>query len=149
MRDYEMMVILHPELDAAQLKGMIETLQTRLARDGEVARVDLIGRRRLAYPMGKVHQGIYVLANFSFPPSAIDGLKQWLRVDCHETVVQHLLLIDEKRGIRPPSQPLPSDEPAVEAAAELEVDDTVHVVLDGDEDVVEPAQADEEPVAEA
>jgi small subunit ribosomal protein S6 len=129
MRDYEMMVILHPELDAAGIKGTMEAIAARIGRDGEVTRMDLLGRRKLAYVVRKVQQGTYVLYNFTAPPAAIDPLKQFLRVEQHETVIRYLILIDEKRGIRPPAQPLPEIE---EAEAEEPVEETIEVVLEAE-----------------
>ena len=148
MRDYEMMYVIHPDQDASGIKSVMESIATRIGRDGTVTANDLLGRRRLAYPMKKQTQGTYCLINFTTSPDAIAGIQQFLQIDHHETILRYLLLIDEKRGVRPPAQALP-EETAPETPEEVaeEVPTVMVETADGLTAVGEaPA---EEPVAEA
>lgn len=151
MRDYEMMYIIHPEQDAAGLKVIMDSLDTRINRDGTVTAHDLLGRRRLAYPMKKQTQGIYCLINFTISPELIGGLQQFLAIDHHETVLKYLLLVDEKRGIRPTAQTLPeiSEEALAAAAAEAEEAAARAVLIETEEGLSPVDQPDEAAIAEA
>jgi len=146
MRDYEMMYVIHPDQDAAGIKSVMESITTRVGRDCTVTAHDMLGRRRLCYPMKKATQGVYCLCNFTADPASIAGIQQFMQIDHHETVLRYLLLIDEKRGVRPPAQPLPDDAPAA-AAEEVEQVEAVMVeTADGLAAVNEVPAA--EPVAE-
>ncbi|MBI5830916.1 MAG: 30S ribosomal protein S6 [Armatimonadetes bacterium] len=144
MRDYEMMYVIHPDQDAAGIKAVMESITTRVGRDGTVTAHDMLGRRRLAYPMKKATQGTYCLCNFTASPEVISGIQQFLQIDHHETILRYLLLIDEKRGVRPPGQPLPEDAP--EAAAEEAVEQVEAVMVETADGL---ASVNEVPVAPA
>ncbi len=116
MREYELMVIFHPELDAPGLQAAFDGLKAKLGQLGELTAADILGRRRLAYIVRKCHQGTFGLLNFKSEPDQILELRRFLQIDQRDQVIRHLLLIDEKRGSRPPSQPLPgSDDDKSEA----------------------------------
>lgn len=138
-RDYELMIIYHPELDATAATAAIDQLRARIAQVGEVTACDVLGQRRLAYEVRGVRQGIYVLVNFTCDPSEITPLRQFIAIQQHDQTVRYLLVVDEKRGMRPPTQALPTDgaEPVEDVAPP-----------DDDEAEVEP-EPEAEPEAEA
>lgn len=119
-RDYELLAIAHVELDAAGLQGVIDGLKGRIAEAGEVTGVDYWGQRRLAYMVRKQTHGHFLLLSFTAPPEAIAGLQQFLRVTQHEQVIRHLIVVDEKRGTKPASKPLPGEEAPAERESEAE-----------------------------
>ena len=110
MREYELMVIFHPELDAPGLSAAFDAVKGKLSELGDLTQADILGRRRLAYEVRKCHQGTYGLLNFTAEPATILELRRFLQIDQHDQVIRHLLQLDEKRGSRPPSQPLPGAE---------------------------------------
>jgi small subunit ribosomal protein S6 len=112
MREYELMVVFHPELDAPGLQAAFDNLKAKLSNLGELTQADILGRRRLAYEVRKCHQGTYGLLNFTAEPGTILELRRYLQIDQRDQVLRHLLQLDEKRGSRPPSQPLPGTEEA-------------------------------------
>ena len=57
MRDYEVMFIIDPALEDAKKDATVETVQTIIAADGEVTKVDVWGMRKLAYPIDKKEEG--------------------------------------------------------------------------------------------
>ncbi|GMA35789.1 30S ribosomal protein S6 [Demequina litorisediminis] len=66
MRSYEMMVILDPEVDERTVAPSLEKYLNVVTTDkGTVDNVDVWGRRRLAYPIKKKNDGIYVVINFT------------------------------------------------------------------------------------
>ena len=91
MRDYELMVVLDPNLDETAietLNGRIQTLVTQ--RGGSVEQVDSWGRRRLAYPIGRFRDGVYILSRLLLPPNAAIDIERALKLN--ENVIRHLLV---------------------------------------------------------
>ena len=76
MRPYEMMILLSAELeDPKEELAKVEEVVRGLG--GEVAKTDVWGKRRLAYPIDKKTEGIYAVCSFSLDP---DQLKEMNRV---------------------------------------------------------------------
>ena len=96
MRDYEMMVVLSPDLDEAGVEATTERLTTQISgRGGEVVDVQKWGRRRLAYTIDKHRDGFYAVAKLKLSPEAADPLDRALRLN--ESVIRHLLVrLDEE-----------------------------------------------------
>ncbi len=70
MRPYEMMVLVSAELEdpKEELAKMEEVVRSL---GGEVAKTDVWGKRRLAYPIDKKTEGVYALCNFSLDPDQL------------------------------------------------------------------------------
>ncbi|MCC6178501.1 MAG: 30S ribosomal protein S6 [Chloroflexi bacterium] len=95
MRDYELMVVLTPELDEAGITATTERLTTLVSsRGGEVVELQPWGRRRLAYPIQKFRDGFYAVAKLRMTPEVAEPLDRGLRLN--ESVIRHLLVrLDE------------------------------------------------------
>jgi small subunit ribosomal protein S6 len=62
MREYEMIVILHPDLDENAFKDILDRISGWITQDGgEITKTDIWGKRTLAYPIRKQREGQYVL----------------------------------------------------------------------------------------
>ena len=69
MREYELMVILDPSIDERTVAPQMEKyLEQVTANGGSVEKVDIWGKRRLAYDILKRSEGIYVVINMTTPP---------------------------------------------------------------------------------
>ena len=80
MRDYEVMVIFHPELEEQALTDLIGRVQGWITdAGGSVSKVDVWGKRKLAYPIRKLNEGQYVLFNTQMDPSFGSELERNLR----------------------------------------------------------------------
>jgi len=91
MRNYELVCIIQPELDETAFKGVIERVSTWVKEaGGNVDKVDIWGRRRLAYQIRKQREGQYVLLNVSLDPKATSELERNIRY--LETVLRHMLV---------------------------------------------------------
>lgn len=98
MRDYELMVVLDPNLDEAAIDALntrIQTMSTQ--RGGTIENVDVWGRRRLAYPIGRYRDGVYILYRMQLPPNAAAEIERALKLT--ESVIRHLLVRAE--GLAP------------------------------------------------
>jgi small subunit ribosomal protein S6 len=104
LNEYELMLILHPRLNADEANAMVETVQGRITgAGGEMISTDVWGRRRLAYPIQHVLEGTYVLMTFQLEPARTRTIESWLGIS--ESVLRHLLI----RGIIPYEGPSRSD----------------------------------------
>ena len=94
MRDYELMVVLDPNLDEAAIEAMSTRIQAMVTqRGGTVENVDTWGRKRLAYPIGRLRDGFYILHRLQLPPSAAIEIERALKLT--ESVIRHLLVRSE------------------------------------------------------
>ena len=91
MRQYELMVILDPELDDRTVQPSLEKFLTVVSKDGgSVDNVDIWGRRRLAYEIKKKAEGIYAVVNFTAEPATAKELDRQLGLN--ESVMRTKLL---------------------------------------------------------
>ena len=91
MRQYEMMVILDPEVDERTVKPSLEKYLAVITGDnGTVDNVDVWGRRRLAFPIKKKNDGIYVVLNFTSTPATAKELERQLGLN--ESILRLKLL---------------------------------------------------------
>ena len=68
-RQYEVMVILDPELEERTVAPSLDTFLNVIRQDGgTVAKVDVWGRRRLAYEINKKSEGIYAVLDVTCSP---------------------------------------------------------------------------------
>lgn len=92
MREYETVFILHPNLDEARVEEEIEGVrQVILNASGEVVQVDRWGRRKLAYEIRKMNEGIYTLLRFRAEAGVLNDLERRYRL--REDVLRHLTVV--------------------------------------------------------
>jgi len=90
MRKYELVCIVQPELDETAFKGVVDRVSGWIGEaGGTVDKVDIWGRRRLAYTIRKQKEGQYVLLNLTLDPKATSGLERNIRY--LETILRHML----------------------------------------------------------
>jgi len=91
LRDYELVVILSPELDEEDLPAAIDRFSQLIAdRGGEVKEIDRWGRRKLAYPIKRFVEGNYLVTQVRLDPNRTSDVEAGLRIS--EEVLRHLLV---------------------------------------------------------
>lgn len=91
MRSYELIFIVHPELDEDDLTAVLERVTGLIERNsGKVSRVEPWGLRRLAYPIEKQGEGQYVLMGLELEPQGMAGLERDLGLV--EPLMRHLIV---------------------------------------------------------
>jgi len=81
MRDYELIFIVHPDLDENAFNEVTNRIRTWITEDGgEVSKTDLWGKRKLAYHIRKQTEGQYVLMQAKMSPSFGVTLERNLRL---------------------------------------------------------------------
>ena len=81
MRHYELMVILNPDLEERAVGTSLDTY-LGVVRDGggTIEKVDIWGRRRLAYEIDKRWEGIYAVVDLVAEPATVKELDRQLNL---------------------------------------------------------------------
>lgn len=90
MRKYELAYIADPELDEQSLASLEEKIVAWIqAAGGQVDKTDRWGKRRLAYPIKKRTDGIYVILSLQLPPRGGLAIERELRLS--EQVLRYMI----------------------------------------------------------
>src|SRR3954447_24400029 len=78
---YELMVILDPEIDERTVAPSLDKFLNVIRNDGgSIDNVDIWGKRRLAYEINKKSEGIYAVVNFTATSDATVELDRQLKL---------------------------------------------------------------------
>lgn len=92
MRNYELLVVLQPDLDETALAEITTKINGWVTEaGGTVEKTDNWGKRRLAYHIRKQREGLYVLFNLAMLPSFTTELERNLRF--MEPVMRHMITL--------------------------------------------------------
>jgi small subunit ribosomal protein S6 len=95
-KTYELVVLLHPDLEIdveapiQKVEGLIE------AAGGKVIKRDNWGKKRLAYRIKRQDFAIYVYFEIQLDPTRVRGLEDTILIT--EEVVRHLLVVHEENA---------------------------------------------------
>jgi len=82
MRQYELMVILDPELEERTVAPSLDQFLNVVRQGGgTVEKVDIWGRRRLAYEIQKKTEGIYAVVDLEAEPDVVKELDRQLNLN--------------------------------------------------------------------
>ncbi len=82
MRRYEMMIIIDPSLEERTVQPSLDQfLKVVTTAGGSVDKVDVWGRRRLAYEIDKKAEGIYTVVDLTAEPDAVKELDRQLNLN--------------------------------------------------------------------
>jgi small subunit ribosomal protein S6 len=91
LRDYELVVIISPEVTDEDIPATLEKMNQSITnKGGSITEVNQWGRRKLAYPIQNFLEGNYVLTQFKMEPKMTAELEANLRLT--EEVLRHLLV---------------------------------------------------------
>ena len=90
MRYYEIVFLVHPD-QSEQVPTMVERYQKMITDSGgSIHRNEDWGRRKLTYPINKVHKAHYILMNIECKKSIIDEIVSGFRFN--DAILRYLLL---------------------------------------------------------
>ncbi|KQX61907.1 MAG: 30S ribosomal protein S6 [Angustibacter sp.] len=96
MRHYELMVILDPDLEERTVAPSLDKFLNVIRQGGgSVEKVDVWGRRRLAYDINKKSEGIYAVVDMHAEPAVAQELDRQLGLN--ESVMRTKLIRPEVR----------------------------------------------------
>ena len=96
-RTYEVMYIVDPETPGDRIEKLNEAVGKVIEKEGgTVVRMEDIGRRQLAYPINKRHEGHYVLFEIDGTGQEIAELERRMRVN--DMIIRYITIrVDEDR----------------------------------------------------
>jgi small subunit ribosomal protein S6 len=91
MRQYELMIILDPDLEERTIQPSLDKFLSVITKDGgTLDNVDLWGKRRLAYEIKKKSEGIYAVVTFKAESATAKELDRQLGLN--ESILRTKLL---------------------------------------------------------
>ena len=80
MNKYESMIIINPAVDEERVNELSKKFTDMINKDGNVEKVDLLGKKKLAYPVKKNAEGYSVVLYFTANPAIISELERNYRI---------------------------------------------------------------------
>ena len=113
---YELMVILTPEIDERTVAPSLDKFLKVITNDGgSIDKIDIWGKRRLAYEIQKKTEGIYAVVNFTATSAATQELDRQLGLS--EQVMRTKVLRAEEAQAMVAAETKRSEEKAARKAA--------------------------------
>jgi small subunit ribosomal protein S6 len=114
---YETMYILRPDIPEEEVESHVNKYRDLVIEaGGEVLDNQMRGKRRLAYPIAKHREGIYVQINHNGDGQHVAPLERAMRLS--EDVIRYLTVKQDGPMPAPRTMPVTSSEPAAAAATE-------------------------------
>lgn len=99
MHQYELMVIISPEIDERTVAPSLDKFLAVITKDGgTIENTDIWGKRRLAYEIEKKSEGIYAVVNFTATSATAQELDRQLRLS--EAVLRTKILRADEASFR-------------------------------------------------
>jgi small subunit ribosomal protein S6 len=94
MRTYEAVLLVNPDLDEEALNGVVDRVKNWMTESGgTITKVDMWGKRRMAYLIQKQREANYVLIVAELDPSSTAELERNLRF--LEPVMRFMLTVNK------------------------------------------------------
>lgn len=95
MREYELTVLIHPDLEADLESALTTVRDIVTSNKGKVTSEDNWGKKRLAYRIAKEDFAVYVFMEVELPAEAVAKVDSTLNIT--DSVLRHLLVsVDPK-----------------------------------------------------
>jgi small subunit ribosomal protein S6 len=117
MNIYENIIIMNAAISDEEAEAAVTKIKDLVTgQGGEVLKVDVWGRRKLAYEIKKQKKGLYVLLIYKTPSATVKKLEDFYKV--FDAVLKYMVVKLEKKQV----QELEKSEPVAEAPAEQKVE---------------------------
>ena len=91
MKAYELLFFVAPSIDEESRAAVMKRIETTIAEgQGTVDNVDNWGKRKLAYEINGLTDGVYTLIDFHADPAEVAELDRVLRIS--DVVVRHMIV---------------------------------------------------------
>lgn len=118
MKKYESVILFDGLLPDDEIKALQDKVQHIITQEGgEVTKIDVWGKRRLAFDIKRKREGYYILVYFCAenPASVLSELDRFCRIEekvlrhiiCHELPPQYSQPVPEDREAEEPREPKP------------------------------------------
>ena len=96
MKDYELTVLIHPDLESDLEKALEKIRSLVAANGGEIAKEDNWGKKKLAYKINGEDFAVYVAMDVKLPAAAPIKISNTLNIT--DEVLRYLLVKAEERA---------------------------------------------------
>lgn len=96
MKQYELSVLLHPDLEADLEKPLAKVRDIIKTAGGEIVKEDNQGKKKLAYSIQREDFAVYVYFDLSLPAEAPLKISNTLNIT--DEVLRYLLVITDEKG---------------------------------------------------
>lgn len=96
-RDYELVVLLHPDLEIDLEKPLAKVRQIIADNKGEITKEDSWGKRKLAYRINNEDFAMYVYMEVSLPAETVKKLQSTLNIT--DEVLRYLLTAVDPKAV--------------------------------------------------
>lgn len=91
MRNYEIVFIVHPDLDENSFAEIVSRTKSWITEaNGTITKEEIWGKRRMAYAIRKQREGQYVLLNAQMSPTFVNELERNFRIT--ESIMRYLVI---------------------------------------------------------
>jgi small subunit ribosomal protein S6 len=130
--DYEILLMLDPELPEERQSEIVTRAREAIERDGgKFDAHEPWGRRRLSYEIDHKGEGVYHLLTFAAEPATLEEISRVLKIT--DGVMRHLAVRRVEGGTTRPPDPLP-DEPVATRPPEPVPEEPVAVAAATEQD---------------
>lgn len=99
MHKYESLLIIRPELGEDKVKEKIDSVEKIIKKNGgSIIKIDDWGKKRLAYRIQKVRNGVYVLITYKILPIMVLKVERGLKLEEHIIKFTTIKLNEKEAG---------------------------------------------------
>jgi small subunit ribosomal protein S6 len=96
MRNYELMILLDPNLQEEEISALLKEVQQTIANNqGKIIKVNQWGKRTLAYDIKKFREAFYVIIDFELEPENIANSEKSIKFE--EKIIRYLLVLGQEK----------------------------------------------------
>lgn len=95
MRKYEVVFVHRPDLDEEKSAALIERFKDLIeSHGGEVLKIDKWGKRRLAYEVKDLREGVYIIVHMNAEPKVATELDRVFKIT--DEVLRHIIVREDQ-----------------------------------------------------
>jgi len=96
MRNYELMILLDPNLQDEDISALVKEIQQTITKNqGKIGKVNQWGKRKLAYEIKKYQEAFYVVLNFELEPENITNIEKSIKFE--EKIIRYIIILGEEK----------------------------------------------------
>jgi small subunit ribosomal protein S6 len=94
LRKYEVVYVLRPDLDEEKNASLIERFKVLIeSQGGEILKIDKWGKRRLAYEVKDLREGVYIIVHMNAEPKVATELDRVFKIT--DEVLRHIIVRED------------------------------------------------------
>lgn len=98
MRNYELMILVDPNLQEEQKTTLLDKIQQTIkTNQGKVNRVNQWGKRTLSYEIKGYQEAVYLIVDFDLEPENISQLEKSIKFD--EEIIRYLIVFKQEKVV--------------------------------------------------